>query len=140
MCDGSTVGLRKIAVLEGIVSHIIAVASAGARLRAASVIDLSSILAAEMIDEPENQADEYANHQARDQRKIKCAMLAAIADVSRQTAEAQREFRPKIKKRTDDDEYCTDGKEQASELLRWFHDGYFTTVSLEARPSNKISQ
>ncbi len=44
---------------------------------------MEEVLSAKLVDEPENEADHYADDQARDKRKIKCAMLAAVADVAR---------------------------------------------------------
>ena len=74
-----------------------------------------------MVDEPKNQADAQADDQARDERKIKSAVLAAMNDVARQTAEAEGKPSPKIEKSADDEEHRSDRKQQASELLHWLH-------------------
>jgi hypothetical protein len=74
-----------------------------------------------MIDEPENKTDSRADYEARDEREIKCPMLAAVNDVSRQAAKAKGKFRSKIKERADDDEHSSDENEQTSQLLCWFH-------------------
>jgi hypothetical protein len=74
-----------------------------------------------MVEEPEDQADGGADHQARDERKVECAVLAAVKDVSGQAAEAKGKLRCKIKKRANDDEHRSDEKEQTSQLLSWFH-------------------
>ena len=68
--DGSTDGLREIAILERVVSHKSAVASA------------VSGLASEVIDEPQDQADSDADDQTRHDGKIKCAVFAAVQDVT----------------------------------------------------------
>src|SRR5438874_4632411 len=78
-------------------------------------------LTTELIDDPKNQADENADHEAGDQRKIKCAVLAAIADVSWQAAKAERKFWTEVQEGPDEDEHGSDGKQQASELLHGLH-------------------
>lgn len=44
---------------------------------------VKEVLSAKLVYEPENEADHYADNEARDKRKIKCAMLAAVAYVAR---------------------------------------------------------
>jgi len=78
-------------------------------------------LAAKMVDEPKNQADAHADYQAGDEWKIKSAVLAAMNDVARQTAEAEGKSSAKVEKSADDEEHRSDRKQQASELLRWLH-------------------
>ena len=74
-----------------------------------------------MVYEPKNQADANADYQARDEWKIKSAVLAAMNDVARQTAEAEGKSSPKIEKSADDAQRRSDRKQQASELLGWLH-------------------
>src|SRR5216683_237365 len=76
---GAQSDCAKIAVLERIVSHKLAVASAGP----VSWLRKKAWLAAKVIEEPENQADRDADDQARDEREIKCAVWAAVDDVAR---------------------------------------------------------
>jgi hypothetical protein len=77
--------------------------------------------AAKLIDQPENQANEHADDQTGDERKIKCAMLAAMNDVSGQAAKAERKLWTQIEKRSDEDEHGSDGEQQTTELLNGFH-------------------
>jgi hypothetical protein len=77
--------------------------------------------AAKLIDQPENQANDHADDQTGDERKIKCAMLAAMNDVSGQAAKAERKLWTQIEKRSDEDEHGSDGEQQTTELLNGFH-------------------
>jgi len=65
---------------------------------------------AKLIDEPENQADDYADDEAGDDREIKRAVFAAIADVAGQTTEAERKFWSEVEERADEDKHCSDGE------------------------------
>jgi len=65
---------------------------------------------AKLIDEPENQADDYADDEAGDDREIKRAVFAAIADVAGQTTEAERKSWSEVEERADEDEHCSDGE------------------------------
>ena len=78
-------------------------------------------LATELVDDPKNQADENADHEAGDQREIKCAVLAAMDDVSRQAAKTQRELWPEIKQSAEEDEHGSNGQQEATELLHGLH-------------------
>ena len=86
--DGSIVGLSgnpgfakynpepgEIAVLEQVVSHKSGLASA-----------------AEVVDEPEHEANADADDQAGDDREIKSAVFAAVDDVPGETSESQGKF------------------------------------------------
>src|SRR5207249_7552632 len=73
--------------------------------------------AAKLIEQPENQANDHADDQTGDQREIKCAMRAAMNDVSGQAAKAERKLWTQIEKRSDEDEHGSDGKQQTTELL-----------------------
>jgi hypothetical protein len=77
--------------------------------------------AAKLIDQPENQANDHADDQTGDEREIKCAMLAAMNDVSGQAAKAERKLWAQIEKRSDEDEHGSDGEQQTTELLNGFH-------------------
>ena len=89
--------------------------------------------ATKLIDQPENQANDHADDQTGDEREIKCAMLAAMNDVSGQAAKTERKLWAQIEKRSDQDEHGSDGEQQTTELLNRFHrdpvaDGWFLTV------------
>src|SRR6266404_8256211 len=133
---GAQNACAKIAVLEGIVSHRLAMASAARWWSAWSgrggtetrdqrpetrdqrpdvtqritiflmgwLFELTST--AKLIDEPVNQADDYADDEAGDDREIKRAVFAAIADVAGQTTEAERKSWCEVEERADEDEYC----------------------------------
>ena len=77
--------------------------------------------AAKLIDQPENQANDHADDQTGDEREIKCAMLAAMNDVSGQAAKAERKLWTQIEKRSDEDEHGSNGEQQTTELLNGFH-------------------
>jgi hypothetical protein len=77
--------------------------------------------ATKLIDQPENQANDHADDQTGDQREIKCAMRAAMNDVSGQPAKAERKLWTQIEKRSDEDEHGPDGEQQTTELLNRFH-------------------
>jgi len=97
--------------------------------------------AAKLIDQPENQANDHADDQTGDEREIECAMLAAMNDVSGQAAKAERKLWAQIEKRTDEDEHCSDGEQQTTELLNGFHrdpvanDWFLTFQPAEAKTS-----
>jgi hypothetical protein len=89
--DGSTDGLREIAILEPTVCHKLREASAEA-----GDDGESEALTAELADDPENKADDHADGETGDQRKIEGAVLTAVDDVSRQAAETKRQFAAEI--------------------------------------------
>jgi hypothetical protein len=93
--DGSTDGLREIAILEQLVCHKSPDPSADAP-RAPS--------AAELVDDPQDQTDQHADDQAGDQREIESPVLAALDDVPGQAAEAKGEFASEVQERADDDQ------------------------------------
>ena len=74
-----------------------------------------------MVDKPENQADDYADDQARDDREIKGAVFAAIPDVTGQTTEVERRSWSEVEECADEDEHCSDREEKSPELLDRFH-------------------
>ena len=89
--------------------------------------------AAKLTDQPENQANDHADDQTGDEREIECAVLATVDDIARQAAKAERKLWAQIEKRTDEDEHCSDGEQQTTELVNRFHrdpvaDGWFLTV------------
>jgi len=90
--------------------------------RTAATRSLGSVQsAAKLIDQPENQANDHADDQTGDEREIKCAMLAAMNDVSGQAAKAERKLWTQIEKRSDEDEHGSNGEQQTTELLNGFH-------------------
>jgi len=115
--DGSTDGLREIAILEQSVCH-------KSRWASAEAVQLGRMdSAAELVDDPENQTDEHADDQARDEREIESAVLAAMDDVARQATEAEGKFAAEVEKHTDDDKNGAQNEQRAAELLERFHLG-----------------
>lgn len=97
--DGSTDGLREIAILEQLVCHKTRGASAEA-----DHCGGAESSAAEMVDDPENQAEQNADDDAGDQREVEGGALAAMDDVAGQAAEAKGKFGSEIEEGADDDE------------------------------------
>ena len=113
--DGSTDGLREIAILEQSVCH-------KSRWASAEAVQLGRMdSAAELVDDPENQTDEHADDQARNQREIKSPVLPAMDDVAWQPAESKREFATEVEDGADDDAQQTEDQQRASELLVGVH-------------------
>ena len=79
------------------------------------------LLKPELINDPHNQAENYADDQAGDQREVEGAALAAVDDVSRQAAQAERQLVAEIKERAQDHEHGSHENQRASELLRRLH-------------------
>ena len=75
----------------------------------------------EIVDEPQNQADYDADHDTRDQREIKGAVLAVINDVARPAAEAEGKFWAEVQECAEDQQDGAGQKEQAAELLAGVH-------------------
>jgi hypothetical protein len=101
--DGSTDGLREIAILEQVVCH----KTQGASAEADDCGEAEGS-AAELVDDPENQAEQHADDHAGDQREIKGGALAAMDDVAGQAAETKGKLAAEIEERTDDDENGTE--------------------------------
>jgi hypothetical protein len=108
--------------------------------RTAATRSLGSVQSAtKLIDQPENQANDHADDQTGDERKIKCAMLAAMNDVSGQAAKAERKLWTQIEKRSNEDQHGSDGEQQTTELLNGFHrdpvanDWFLTLQPAEAK-------
>jgi hypothetical protein len=118
--DGSTDGLREIAILEQSVCHKSGGASAKRRRSAA-----------ELIDDPENQAEKDADDDAGDQREVEGGALAAMDDVAGQAAEAKGKFGPEIEEGADNDEKGAEDEQGASELLSGLHGPIVAPVPLE---------
>jgi hypothetical protein len=98
--DGSTDGLREIAILEQVVCHKTQGASAEA-----DDCGEAEASAAELVDDPENQAEQDADNDAGDQGKVEGGALAAVDDVAGQAAETEGKFAAEIEEGTDDDEH-----------------------------------
>jgi hypothetical protein len=79
--------------------------------------------AAELIDEPKNQANDHADHEAGDEWKVKCAVPAAMNNISRQAAEMEGKFAAQVKQCADYDENSARKEQGAPELLNRFHEG-----------------
>ena len=108
--------MREIAILEQVVCH----KTQGASAEAADCGGAKSS-AAELVDDPEYQAEQDADDDAGDQRKVESGALAAMDDVARQAAEAKGKFGAEIKECANDDENGAKDQESAAELLRGFH-------------------
>ena len=78
-------------------------------------------LAAEVIDNPKNQAECDADEQTGNQWKIKCAVLAAVNDIAGEPAQAEGKFAAERQEGADGDEHCAENEEGAAEVLEWFH-------------------
>ena len=61
-------------------------------------------LAAEVRDEPEEDGERDAEDKTGHDRKVEGGVFAAVDDVAGQFSQAEREFVPKIKKGTDQDD------------------------------------
>jgi hypothetical protein len=67
-----------------------------------------------MGQEPEEQSQSDADHQAGNYREIESGVLAAMDDVAGKPAEAQRKFSAEVEKRADDDEEPSQNEEGAA--------------------------
>jgi hypothetical protein len=78
-------------------------------------------LLAEMSYEPEEDGEGSAEEQAGDDREIERGAFAAMDDVSREAAEAQRKFSAQVEKSADEDEEGSENEESAAEFAERVH-------------------
>lgn len=79
-------------------------------------------LAAEVGDEPEEESKRDAYDEARDDRKVKRSVFAAVYDVARQFPQAEGEFVPKIEKGTNQDDKHSEENKRAAEFAQRAHE------------------
>src|SRR5262249_24364328 len=97
--DGSTDGLREIAILERIVCHKSPRASADTHR-----LSRAARSAAKLVDDPEYEADQDADDQAGHQRKVERGVPSAMDDdVPGQAAEAEGKLAAEIQQGANDD-------------------------------------
>jgi hypothetical protein len=75
-----------------------------------------------MGEEPEEEREGNAEEKAGDDREIEGGVFAAVDDVSRKAAEAQREFSPEVEKSPDKDEECAEDEEGAADFAKGVHE------------------
>ena len=73
-----------------------------------------SELAAELVDDPDEQAEDDADDDAADDGEIKSAVLAAMHDVAGKTSEAKRKFAAEVEESTDEDEDSAENEKRAA--------------------------
>jgi hypothetical protein len=114
--DGSTDGLREIAILEQLVCHKSPDPSADGDGASDGIRS-----AAELVDDPKDNGQQHADHDARHEREIKRAMRAAMNNVSGQAAQAEGKFAAEVQESADGYEHHAENKQGATQLLGWFH-------------------
>src|SRR5947209_12299420 len=74
-----------------------------------------------MLKKPDEDGQRSAEEEAGDDREIEGSVFAAMDDVSREAAEAQREFSIEVEESADDDQECAEDEEDATELAKRIH-------------------
>jgi hypothetical protein len=76
--------------------------------------DRKAELATELVNDPDEQTEYDADHDAADNREIKGAVLATMDDVARETSEAKGEFASEVEECADDNEDCAENQKRAA--------------------------
>jgi hypothetical protein len=76
---------------------------------------------AKMCKKPEEEREGGAEDEARDDREVEGGVFAAMEDVSREAAEAQRKFSAQAEKCADEDEEGSENEEGAAEFAERVH-------------------
>jgi hypothetical protein len=74
-----------------------------------------------MSDEPEEESEGGAEKEAGDDGEVEGGVFAAMDDVAREAAEAQREFAAEVQKSAEEDEECAENEEGAAEFAERVH-------------------
>jgi hypothetical protein len=74
-------------------------------------------------EEPEEKRQSQAERETRDDGEIESGVFAAVNDVARKAAEAQRESRAEVKEGADDGKHAPENEEGASEFAEGVHEG-----------------
>jgi len=77
--------------------------------------------AAEVGDEPEEEREAEAQHEAGDDWEVERGVFAAMDDVAGEAAEAQREFSTEIQKSADEGQERANDEERAAEFAERIH-------------------
>jgi len=75
-----------------------------------------------MLKKPDEDGQRSAEEKAGDDREIESGVFAAMDDVSREAAEAQREFSPEVEESADEDQECAEDEEGAAEFTERVHE------------------
>ena len=75
-----------------------------------------------MGEEPEEQREGGAEHEAGDDRKIERGVFATVDDVAGKAAETQRELAAKVEKRAKNDQEDAENEEHAAEFAEGIHE------------------
>ena len=78
-------------------------------------------LAAQMRKEPEQKREDYAENQARHDRKIERCVLAAMNNISRKTPKPERESPSEIQQRTNHRDNDTQKQQRPPEFPQRLH-------------------
>lgn len=78
-------------------------------------------LAAKMIEQPEEQREGQAEHEASDDREVEGRVLASMDNVTGKTAEAEWQAPSKIKECTNQDDQGTSNEESTAEFAHGIH-------------------
>ena len=76
---------------------------------------------AELVDDPENQTDHYADDDAGNERKVERPMLPAVRDITWQAAQTKGKFSTKVENGADQDEDNPENQQCSTELLVRVH-------------------
>jgi hypothetical protein len=74
-----------------------------------------------VVNDPQNQTDDYADDEASDEWKVKCAVRPAVADITGESTEAERQSWAEVEECAEQNEHGSSEEQQAAELLSWFH-------------------
>jgi hypothetical protein len=74
-----------------------------------------------MGEEPEEEGERGAEHEASDNGEIESGVFAAVDDIAGKFAEAERKFSAEEKKSTEDGEESSEEEEGAAEFTEGMH-------------------
>jgi hypothetical protein len=72
---------------------------------------------------PEKEREGGAEYEAGDDGKVESGVFAAMDDIARETAEAQREFSAEVKQSADKDEESAENEDGAAQFAKGVHPG-----------------
>jgi len=78
-----------------------------------------------MSEQPEEERKTEAEEETGDDREVEGGVFAAMDDVAREAAEAQREFSAEVKQSADKDKKGAENEEGAAELAEGIHSEHF---------------
>jgi hypothetical protein len=94
-----------------------------------------STSAPEVREEPEQDRQNDTDDKARDDRKVKRCVLAAMDNIPGQAAKAERQSRSEIKENSNDGADSAKDQKGPSEFAEWVHDASLKPLRFEVKAS-----